>query len=158
MDSTTTQKSWVSSTIHCQPKNKLSSLEKKGKMHKNVREAPSLLTGAKTASSKHKIMAPFFPFTPTTPKMHSGCGEGKEIAAKPWRRQLPLFLLREGAKTPWWWVRNEIHGCIMAWAGLPKILHTPQVKKTLSKNVWPPKFEFDPMPFPSQGDNFFNHF
>ena len=147
MDSTTTQKSWVSS-IHWQPKNELLSLEKKGKMHKNVREAPNLLIGEKTASSKHKIVAPFFPFTPTTPKTHYGCGEGKETTAKPWRRQLPLFLLREGAKTPWWWVRNEIHGCIMAWACLPKILLTPQVKNTLSKNVWPPKFEFDLHAFP----------
>ena len=38
----------------------------------------------------------------------------------------------------WGWVRNESHGCLMAWACLPKILLAPQFKITLSKNGWPP--------------------
>ena len=45
-------------------------------------------------------MAPSFPFSQETPKTQFEYGEGKEMTTKPWRRELRLFLLREGAKAP----------------------------------------------------------
>ena len=136
------------------PKMSLLAWRKQEKCRKTWRRTPSFLIGAKTTSSSPKIVDPSFPFSPATPKINSEYGEGQETTTKPWRRELSLFLLREGDKNPWGWVRNESHGCIMAWACLPKLLLAPQVKNTLSKNGWPPKFEFDLHTFPSQGNNF----
>ena len=125
-----------------QHKNGFPSLERLGKMQKNVREVPSLLTGEKTASSNPKIMAPFFPFAKKHQKRILGMVKWRN-GNKSWGRELSKLQLRERAQCRWEWVRNERCGCIMAWACISKNLLAPQLKNTFSKNGWLPKFEFD---------------
>ena len=69
-------------------------------MRKNVREAPNLLTVAKTTFLNPKIMAPFFPFAQQHRKMNSRHGEVKKHHPLVRERELFPFLLRERAKTP----------------------------------------------------------
>ena len=147
-NSTTTQKSWVSSPICQKPRNEFPSLEKIGKMQKNVREAPSLLTVAKMAFSNPKIVVPFFPFTQQHRKWIMGMEKWRNNI-KSWGKERSVtFLLCERDQTPWRWVRNESHGCIMAWACLPKLLLAPQVKNTLSENGWSSQSKIDLHTFP----------
>ena len=49
---------------------------------------------------KPQNRGPFLPIRPNNTQMHSRYGEGKETTSKLWRRDLSLFLLREGANTP----------------------------------------------------------
>ena len=131
-----------------QHKKEFLSLEKLGEMHKNVRESPTLLTWVKTTSPTPKS----WPLSSHSPSNT----ENEFWAWGKWRKTTNHEGERAQQDSPTWesldvnengW-GNERNGCIIAYSFLPNILLDPQVKNTLSKNGWLPKFEFDLHTFP----------